>query len=231
MTKEQLFLVALGYLKKNPYRFNEKEKAKFMQGLRDWSEGKMLEIDDEIYDFLIDIGLYNGKRREEEFISYLNQKFGVIKFRKILDVGAGRMCKLSESLVKMGNILYAMDPKIRLSETESKKLGLRSIKKQNFECDQFAKSGKGTNIQGYDYIFALEPCDATEHIIRQGLKYDKPFEILLCGAPHDALSGKTFSNYHDWYDYLDSISQDVEIQKCGKNYYASNVNFKGFEKE
>ena len=231
MTKEQLFLVALEYLKRNPYRFDNQEKAKFMQGLRNWVDGKNLEIDDEVYDFLVDVGVYKGKRREEEFVSYLNQKYGMIKFSKILDVGAGRMCKLSESLAKMGNILYAIDPKIRLSETEAKKLGIRSIKKQNFICDEFAKNGKGTNIQNYDYIFGLEPCDATEHIIRQGLKYDKPFDVLLCGAPHKALDGKTFSNYHEWYEYLNSISKDVEVKKFGSSYFASNTEFVGLEKE
>lgn len=231
MTKEQLIFVALDYLKKNPYRFNAQEKAKFMQGLSDWADGKMSEIDDEIYDFLVDVGIYKGKRREEEFLSYLNQKYGIIRFRKILDVGAGRMCKLSESLAKLGNTLYAIDPKIRLSETEAKKIGIRGIKTQNFVCDEFSKNGKGTNIQNYDYIFGLEPCDATEHIIRQGLKYDKPFDVLLCGAPHKALNGKMFSTYSEWYEYLDSISSEVEVKKFGSSYYASNSNFKGLERE
>lgn len=231
MTKEQLFLVAIEYLKRNPYRFDNQEKAKFMQGLRDWVDGKMSEIDDEIYDFLVDVGVYKGKRREEEFVSYLNQKYGVILFRKILDVGSGRMCKLSESLAKMGNTLYAIDPKIRLSEAEAKKLGIRGIKKQNFVCDEFAKNGKGTNIQNYDFIFGLEPCGATEHIIRQSLKYDKPFDVLLCGAPHKSLTGKTFSNYHEWYEYLSTISSGVEVKKVGTSYYASNAEIKGLEKE
>lgn len=53
--EEQLIFVALDYLKKNPYRFDSQENSKFMQGLRDWLDGKMLEIDDEIYDFLVDV--------------------------------------------------------------------------------------------------------------------------------------------------------------------------------
>lgn len=231
MTKEQLFLKALGYLSKNPYRFNKQEKAKFLQGLSDWIDGKSIVIDDEVYDFFVDIGLYKGKRREEEFVNYLNKKYGIIRFKKILDVGAGRMCLLSESLAKMGNVLYAMDPNIRLSEAEAKRKSIRSIKKQRFVCDEFAKNGRGTSLLNYDFIFGLEPCDATEHIIRQGLKYNKPFDILLCGAPHKSLDGKTFVSYEAWYEYLDSISSEVEVKKFGASYFASNQNFAGIEIE
>ena len=231
MTKQQLIFVALDYLNKNPYRFNSQEKAKFLNGLTEWANGKMSEIDDEIYDFLIDVGIYKGKRREEEFVSYLNQKYGIIRFKKILDVGAGRMCKLSEALAKFGNSMYAIDPNIRLSQQEANRIGIKSIKLQKFVCDEFAKNGKGTNIQSYDYIIGLEPCDATEHIIRQGIKYEKPFDILLCGAPHKALNGSTFDDYEEWYEYLSSISTEVKISKFASNYVASNTNFQKNENE
>ena len=222
MRVDQLYIIALSYLEKNPYRFNTQEKAKFMQGLKEWVEGKSNEIDDEVYDFLIDTGIYKKEKREETFVSYLNQKYGVIRFSKILDVGAGRMCKLSAALAKMGNSLYAIDPNIRLSKDEAKKLGIKSISTQKFLCDDFAKNGRGTAINNYDYIFGLEPCDATEHIIRQGLKYDKAFDVFLCGAPHKSLDGKTFGSYEAWYEYLDSISADVNISKFGSTYVASN---------
>ena len=231
MTKEQLFLVALEYLKVNPYRFNSQEKNKFLQDLSNWVDGKSDEIDDEIYDFLLDMKIYKGNSREQEFVSYLNQKYGVVKFKRILDVGAGRMCRLSEQLAKQGNFLYAIDSKIRLSQQEAKIKGLKSIKLQNFLCDNFAKGGNGTPISSYDLIVGLEPCDATEHIIRQGLKYDKPFDVSLCGAPHKALNGKNFTTYEDWYEYLGSISNEVKIQRIGSAYYASNQEFPENEKE
>ncbi len=222
MTGAELNLLAAYYLQKNPYRFNKQEKEKFLKGLQEWLDGKSETIDDEVYDFLLDMGLYKKERREDEFISFINQKYGIIRFSKILDVGAGRMCKLSQALAKYGNTLYAIDPNIRLLPDEARKMGIKTIKKEFFICDEFAKSGRGTNIQNVDYIFGVEPCDATEHIIRQGLKYDKPFDILLCGAPHKGLNGKTFDSYEDWYEYLESISTEVQIRKFKTSYYASN---------
>ena len=228
MTEEQLIFVALDYLKQNPCRFNSQEKAKFMQSLREWLDGKMVEIDDELYDFLIDVGVLKAQRREEEFISYLNKKYGKLKFGKILDVGAGRMCKLSEALTRYGNIMYAIDPNIRLEREETFFKNL-AIKKDKFYCDEYAKHGKGTLIDRYDHIVGLEPCDATEHIIRQGLKYDKPFDIMLCAAPHKALNGRKFESYVDWYLYLSSISSEIDISKVGESYYASNVKYHDIE--
>lgn len=222
MTSAELNILALYYLQNNPYRFNRQEKDKFLKGLQNWLNGKTNEIDDEVYDFLLDIGIYKQERREDEFISFINQKYGIIRFSRILDVGAGRMCKLSQALARYGNTMYAIDPNIRLLPDEVRKMGIKSIKKELFICDEFAKNGIGTNVRNIDYIFGVEPCDATEHIIRQGLKYDKPFDILLCAAPHKSLDGKIFESYEKWYEYLNSISSEVQIKKFKTSYYASN---------
>ena len=231
MSKDQLYLVALDYLNKNPNRFNEKEKIMFMQNLRNWADENSNEVYDEVFDFLVDSGIYQGKSREETFLSYLNEKYGAIRFSRILDVGAGRMCKLSEALARYGNMLYAIDPQIRLSQEEAKQRGIKRISLKNFVCDEFAAGKKGTPIRDFDYIFGLEPCDATEHIIRQSLKYDKRFDVSLCGAPHKALNGKTFENYEAWYEYLASISKDVEICQVGSFYYATNSRTPDNERE
>lgn len=94
--------------------------------------------------------------------------------------------------------------------------------KKHFKSDDFAKSGEGTNIQNFDLIVGLEPCGATEHIIRQALKYDKPFDISLCAAPHKALSGDTFNSYLEWYNHLKNISKEVSIIKNDCGYIATN---------
>ena len=44
MRVDQLYIIALSYLEKNPYRFNTQEKAKFMQGLKDFKVFKIFEI-------------------------------------------------------------------------------------------------------------------------------------------------------------------------------------------
>ena len=221
----ELFFIAKAeqYLKLNPDRFTTAEKQKFKQGLAEWMEGTSETIDDEVYDFLLSLKVDDRKSREDVFASHIVQKYSCIKFRKILDVGAGRMCKLSNVLSRYGYKMYAIDPNIRLLPKEAGKMKLASISKNRFLCDEFASDGKGTNVQNYDLIVGLEPCDATEHIIRQALKYDKPFEVLLCAAAHDALDGKKFKTYQEWYDYLKGISQEVKIVKKDNSYIASNV--------
>lgn len=221
MNNTQIYILAMEYIKLNPDRFNDKEKIRFMQGLKNYIDGNTNVIDDEVYDFFAFIGL-TKQTREDKFLNYVNTKYGIIRFSSILDVGAGRMCKLSKALAKYGNTLYAIDPQIRLSQEETKESGIR-IYKENFICDRYAKSKQGTNVKKYDYIFGIEPCDATEHIIRQGLKYDKPFDVSLCAAPHRALNGKTFRNYEEWYEYLLSISKEVDIKKYDNSYYATNI--------
>lgn len=216
------------YLKVNPDRFTNTEKQKFRLGLAEWIEGTSETIDDEVYDFLVSLKLDDRKAREDVFASHIVKKYSCIKFRKILDVGAGRMCKLSNVLSRYGYRMYAIDPNIRLLPKEAGKLKIASTSKNRFLCDDFASGGKGTNVQNYDLIVGLEPCDATEHIIRQALKYDKPFEISLCAAPHDALDGRKFKDYLEWYEYLQSISQEVKITKTKNAYFASNVSEKEF---
>ena len=210
------------YLKRNPDRLNNSEKQKFREDLKVWIDGTSDTIDDEVYDFLVALETSGRKPREEIFASHITKKYSNIKFRQVLDVGAGRMCKLSSVLSKLGYQMRAIDPKIRLLPAEAKRLGIKSISTSKFLCDEFSKNGKGFDISSYDLILGLEPCDATEHIIRQALKYDKAFEILLCAAAHDSLDGRKFRNYLEWYEHLRSISSEIEITKKGSSYYASN---------
>ena len=221
MTKDELIVTAFEYLEFNPERFNDQEKMKFMSDLQEWMSGKSETISDEVYDFLVMINATKSKAREVVFHNYINEKYGYLAFRRVLDVGAGRMCKFSNLLAKNGAKVTAMDPKIRLTEEEADKKNI-IIKKDIFECDEFARYGSGTNVTPYDLIVGLEPCEATEHIIRQGLKHDKSFDVLLCAAPHDALNGRSFDSYKDWYKHLKSISSEVEIVKYGNDFIATN---------
>ena len=222
MELTELYLIAMKYLEQNPYRFNQQEKVKFMRDLQDWVDGKSNEIADEVYDFLVETGLYNKKTREEQFVSYLKKKYSDIRFGKVLDVGAGRMCKMSAILSKYGNQMYALDPNIRLQTDEARSKGF-VIRKEKFCCDDFAKYHKGTLIDRYNHIIGLEPCDATEHIIRQCLKYDKSFDILLCASPHVGLNRKKFSDYLDWYMYLKSICLIYKMACCNFVVIALNL--------
>lgn len=140
------------------------------------------------------------------------------------------MCKLSKILARYGNSMHAIDPNIRLSANEAKNSNIK-IMPQKFMCDEYSKNGKGTNIKHYDMLVGLEPCDATEHIIRQGLKYDKPCDVLLCAVPHNALNGKTFKSAQEWQEYLLSISSELTIKEHNKSSIISNVkDSEGFSK-
>lgn len=215
------------YLKINEERFTKEEKKMFLNGLNEWLYQDLDCMDDVVYDFLINAEIVCGyQKREDRFISYLNNKYGSLRFKKIMDIGAGRMCRLSQSLSKLGGFLYAIDPKIRITQKEASKMGIKSISKQKFLCDDILGEGKGTNIKHIDHLIGLEPCDATEHIIRQGLKYDKPFDILLCANAHDAFDGTKFDSYLKWYEYLKSISSEVMISKTKVGYFATNVSGK-----
>ena len=228
LSEIMLIAQAEQYLKRNPERFTTAEKEKFKVGLAEWLAGTSETIDDVVYDFLLSLKVDERKPREEIFASHITGKYSNIQFRKIMDVGAGRMCKLSSVLAKCGYKMYAIDPNIRLTPKEAGKLKIASISKNKFLCDEFSASGKGTNVQNYDLIVGLEPCDATEHIIRQALKHDKPFEIALCAAEHDALDGTKFKTYLEWYEYLKGISSEVKITKKRNSYFASNVAEKDF---
>ena len=228
LSEIMLIAKAEQYLKMNPERFTNAEKEKFKLGLAEWIAGTSETIDDEVYDFLLTLKVDDRKPREEIFASHITNKYSNIQFRKIMDVGAGRMCKLSSVLAKCGYRMYAIDPNIRLTPKEANKLKIASISKNKFLCDEFSRTGKGTNVQNCDLIVGLEPCDATEHIIRQALKYDKPFEILLCAAQHDGLDGTKFKTYLEWYEHLKGISSEVKITKKKSSFYASNIAEKDF---
>lgn len=209
------------WLKENPLMLNSKEKQKFLIGLQDYLEDKTITIDDEVFDFLVQQKFANNESREKSFEDYLIKKYRSVNGLNILDVGAGRICALSKILAEDGAKITAMDTNIRLSNVDLKRLKIKAIKSL-FRCDEYSKNGVGTDIKNFDLIVGLEPCDATEHIIRQALKYDKPFDLSLCVAPHKGLNGLTFGSFEEWYNYLKSISKEVSIFKRGNNFIATN---------
>lgn len=212
MLDTYIYRKAEKYLRNNPERLTDKEKNGFYDKLNNWLHGYEKFIYDEIYDFLVAEGFYNGESRVGAFGNYIVQKYPLDNYKNILDVGAGRVCKLSQFLAEKGYKVDAIDTDIRLSNSEANDMGIVRISKYKFLCDEYSNKGKGTNITNKDLVVGLEPCGATEHIIRQCLKYDKPFEVSLCYQNHKALNGQTFETPEDWYRYLKSISDDVKIQ-------------------
>lgn len=211
-----IFHKAADYLKHNPERFTSSEKDKFIEDLKSYVLTKDKVIADEVFDFYVSEKLAQNEPRTTSFIRHLIAKYN--SSNKVLDVGAGRMCHLSTELGERGFKVVAIDPKIRLKDSEIKQRKIQRIIKQPFYCDEY---GNGTDISNFDLLVGLEPCDATEHIIRQGLKYEKPFEVSLCYQAHNALNGKTFATPEDWYEYLQQISNEINITRIDNDFIAS----------
>ena len=216
-----IYQLAELYLQKNSERLDVAEKADFRKNLTKFLGGDFV-LADEVYDFLVYEKLIKAQNRHEIFANYLAGKYSKESYKKILDVGAGRLCKLSAKLSSLGYEVYAQDPKIRLTEQEAKNLSIKKISRFKFACDDFSKNNAGTPVGAYDVLVGLEPCDATEHIIRQALKYDKPFDVHLCYAPHAALSGENFKTPEEWYKHLKSISDEIKILQQDSSFIATN---------
>ena len=235
MNKDQLaqlimYKKAEEWLKMNPERLTSEEKTKFKVELMEYLIGASKTVSDEVYDFLVFQKLITNDDRHSEFAGYLRKKYPNLGCQTILDVGAGRMCHLSEKLAKTGANIVAMDPNIRITQAEAKAKKIMAIKKELFMCDEYAKNNLGTDISKKDLIVGLEPCMATEHIIRQGLKKGKPFEVSLCFQNHPSLSGQQFKSYEDWFKFLKSISTYIDIVEYKNSMIATNNNIR-LEKE
>ena len=133
MSNEEILLKMLihkkldEYLKRNPERFTKPEKDSLITKVYAWLETDEKWILDEVEDFLVWAGIYKHKKREEVFRDYIVNKYDVKKYRNVLDVGAGRVCKTSTSLGNSGYIVTAIDPNIRLETKELRERKIKSI--------------------------------------------------------------------------------------------------------
>lgn len=223
-TSLALITLAKQYLDENSQRYTEKEKQQFMNELLKNMKGEEKCMFDGTYDFLLHYDLIKGISRHQDFANYITQRYSPMSTQQILDVGAGRLCELSSTLASKGFKMFAMDPNIRLLPNEAKTLNIH-ISKNLFMCDKYAPKHKGTNVKDFDLLIGLEPCLATEHIIHQGLKYEKPFDVVLCYEAHRALNGKEFKTVDDWFEHLLKISHEVEIIKNNDNYIARHAGY------
>lgn len=174
----------------NPFDFLEEQLEKIEADIQKPRNGT---VSDEYVDFILwTKGL---KPRQEYFAEYVEKILPLEKYQELLDVGCGRTAGLSKLLAAKGYRMTAMDPQI-IPE---------SVITSDINCikDEFAF--EKTDITKYDAIVAQEPCDATEHIIRECVANRKNFVISLCGAPHRLLSGKMPQDVFVWYHYLEEI--------------------------
>lgn len=178
------------YLIQNP---NELTQEQFQKILKDvMGFGSKGTIHDETFDYLQWLKYAPG--RQELFCNYLEKNYHQYFGKKVLEVGCGINAKLSR-LLSRNFIVTAMDP--ALQKTNSKRI---TFVKAPFDY-------QSTSIEDYDLIIGLEPCDATEHIIRSCVQHQKEFIVVLCGVPHRKLNGTMPKSMMDWYRYLVSIDK------------------------
>ena len=209
----------------NPQRFNEEEKKNFLTYLNEYindiNPDPFESIRDEVFDFYVDMELAKNDPRHYDFLNFIKKTFTPQTHRRVLEVGAGRLCVLSTELAKLGFKVTAQDPNIRLSDDEAHERNI-ILRKTNFLCDEFSGDEQPTNIDKFHLVIGHCPCLGAEHIIRQCLKYNKPFAIDLCYENHSALNGTKFSTPEEWYKYLGNIADGISIIKIDNQYIISN---------
>lgn len=181
------------FCKENPLEFIEEQLEKIEDDITKPSNGV---VSDEYVDFILwTRGL---KSRQEYFVEYIEKLFPPEKYPKLLEVGCGRTARLSKLLDEKGYQMCAMDPQI-VPE---------SVEVHNISCMQDYFAFEKTDITAFDGIVAQEPCDATEHIIRECVAQKKDFVVSLCGVEHRLISGEMPENVLEWYRYLEKIGGD-----------------------
>ncbi|MDR0850036.1 MAG: hypothetical protein LBN07_00950 [Christensenellaceae bacterium] len=207
------------YININPRQLSETEIQVLIEDFEAIKSGELDVPSELLYDFFAFGKLVPS--RHTTFADDIASKYPAERFLRVLEIGAGKQCLLSKTLVKKGYYVTSMDPQILIDENRAAKKGF-IVTKDYFRCDEFSPDSIGTDISSYDLIVAQQPCGATEHIIRQCLKNNKPFEIKLCGDAHPHLSGEEDDTLEEWYNYLSSI-EGTYIDK--NTYQASNKKF------
>ena len=133
LTRLIIFKKAEKYLQDNPERFNDDEKKIFRLQLDDYlNNPNQRSIDDNVYDFFVNCDITKDQNRHILFAKYLIKKYSPSTHPNLLDVGAGRMCHLSTRLARNNFNVTAIDPKIRLSESEAQQRKINRIITNNF---------------------------------------------------------------------------------------------------
>lgn len=184
------------YFEQNPDDLTKEQFEKILEDLMHSKERKTMY--DETFDCFQ--WLRNAPGRQELFCNYIEQNYSQFFGKKVLEVGCGANAKLSRLLSK-NFVITAMDPAIN---TTSRKIKLI---KEKFDF-------QSTAVDEYDLIIGLEPCDASEHIIRSCLQHKKEFIVVLCGTPHKKINGTMPNNIMAWYNYLVSIDKEhLQLEK------------------
>lgn len=181
------------YRRINPLSFTEEQLNRISNDL---SHPRQNLVCDEYVEFILwTKGLLS---RQEYFADYVEKLFPSASCPQLLEVGCGRIPRLSRLLAQQGYQMTAMDPELEDSQFLADPGTVLCIK----DCFHW----KTADLSNYDAVIAQEPCDATEHIIRACTAAQKNYLISLCGTPHKCLNGEFPETVYDWYQYLEEIA-------------------------
>lgn len=196
------------YIEENPHNLTKEQLCKIEMELENPKKGT---ISDECLDFKL--WCRGLESRQESFARHISEHIPLSggSRKRLLEVGGGRNGRLSRLLSDMGYSMTCMDPVL-----ESESCG-------NIRCIRAAFDYRTTPLDGYDWVVAQEPCDATEHIIRACIRREVPFIIALCGTPHRLISGEMPKDVWSWYDSLLNIAPECMDLKIVKLYHLASV--------
>ena len=202
--REELIKCYEKFREENPLEFIQEQFDRVEQDL--YTPRKGIASDEFVEFRLWSKGL---KSRQEYFAEFIERILPVSRYKKLLEVGAGRNMRLSKILAEKGYEMTAMDPRLEeeivkdeLVRDKSEKEASSGKIEGKIERFEFGK----TNISEYDGIIGQEPCDATEHIVRACIQEKKSFVVSLCGAPHRYINGEMPKDVEEWYSYLEEAA-------------------------
>lgn len=181
------------FIEENPHELSQEQMELVIDDI--FNDERKRTIHDETFDYLQ--WMNNRKCRQQIFGEYLVNNYSKFLGKEILEVGCGRTMRLSRMLKHYFRIT-AIDPKIEYRS----EFCIKHIKGEFTE---------NTQINIYDLVIALEPCDATEHIVRACVKAKKDFIVVLCGVPHKRIDGVMPEDEKAWYNYLISIDENFLV--------------------
>lgn len=216
-TREELIKLYEKFRTENSLEFETTEFEKIEKDL--YSPRKGIATDEFVEFKLWSKGF---RTRQQCFADFVEKVLPLDKYKKILEVGAGRNPRLSKLLSEKGYEMTAMDPRLEnkliQGNLEESEIRWEIIWKKTTGEATVIRCIKGEFILGeadiseYDAVIGQEPCDATEPMVKACVEQGKDFVISLCGVPHKYMNGEAPKDAYEWFDYLENIGGDKCIR-------------------
>lgn len=161
---------------------------------------------------------------DEKFAMDIMNNFPISKFKNIMIVAVGNDLELPLFLKNHGYKITVIDKCLNeklLSQYKNE--GINAIPGE-FYCDDEKGDCKGTNIKDVNCGVAIAACGATEGMIRQFSKYDKPFILIPCNCIHNSRIDRIiFKNHDEYIRFLCSFSEKINYSEVDRMPIFTNI--------